>query len=87
MTMRIGGKHRWKYNTRWNERKTRPGTWTFNATQTKHRLGKQMHSTHSTPIGTTFHWKINARQKMTKIGPNTYRGSMQGHKRFVSRRP
>lgn len=85
MTVRVGHLHRWKYDTRWRERKTRPGVWHFRTSQVKSRVGRQVSEAQGAPVGTRFHWGIRAKQVMTKIGPNRYRGGMTGVKTFRRR--
>lgn len=86
MAARIGYQHRWRYQTRWHETKRSPTGWTFKTLQTKHRQGRQLRATQGAPVGSTFHWRIRARQHMTKVGPNIYRGGMTGTKRLISSR-
>lgn len=78
--MKIGGHHRWKYNSRWHEQKLSRRRWRFVVLQTKRRTGRQFTGAQGAPIGATFFWRIRATQRMTKIAPNTYRGRMYGHK-------
>lgn len=84
MAARIGYQHRWRYQTKWHERKISPLRWVFKNLQVKKRTGKQFRSSEGAPIGSTFHWRIRARQHMTKISPNAYRGGMTGIKRLIS---
>ena len=85
MTMRLGGKHNWRYQSTWHEKKVAPGRWRFTSPQVKTRLGKQMQGFRSTPRGTTFLWNIRATQRMKKVGPNRYVGQMTGTKSLKAR--
>ena len=85
MTANIGLRHRWKYRSHWREQKVARGRWHFNVRQIKHRLGRQIRTFHSAPRGTVFTWRIRAIQRLRKVSPNTYRGTMRGVKHFVRR--
>ena len=85
MTMRTGGSHKWKYRSNWHEKKVKKGTWRFVNKQTKFRKGERFNRKQGAPVGSTYIWDIKAKQRMTKTGPNTYKGEMVGTKRFMRR--
>lgn len=85
MTARLGQIHNWRYRSRWREKKIKAGQWRFSVKQVKTRVGRRMRHYADAPRGTTFHWLIRGKQVLTKISPNTYRGTFKGRKYFVKR--
>lgn len=85
MTMKVGGKHRWDYRSKWNEVKVKPGKWLIHVVQTKGRKGHQYKMNEGAKVGTKFVWFIKAKQVMRKVSPNQYKGYMRGAKYFRKR--
>jgi len=72
-----GYRHIWGYHGTWDERKVKPGKWTFTFTATK---GRKHTSMGSFGVGTTGAWKINGIQRIRKISRDKYQTKLTGTK-------
>jgi hypothetical protein len=83
--MQVGRTHVWEYpDGEWRERKLTPDLWHFTYASSKHRKGRGAPEGSGVPVGTGYHWFIEANQFVEKLDANTYETFMEGLKHKVA---